>query len=609
MKDRVTLRFRTSRYARESEKTFEVTRDDWPVQVVTWLWPALEEYEKATSLTPPHLTVWDSLRHALPALSKVRSWGQFTTIPTSDLEVDDVRDLFMDIDDTFHRLWGQERGALRSSTSRRFLLRHLMQIRPDGTLNRVVRTYATKGRSNYKPRKLISDQVLRDEGAAVQAPLGALPHSNVAELKELTRLRLEADLQKISNACVQELDSYDRACGVLERIIHSKVNVLAKQSALQKINETQNKKAYRGLTLEEQDALITYYAQYDHTHGTPHVGNLFRGSDSISKRLSELMGIVPDRIHRCIRYQYFPHQTVLVAAILLLQIHTAWNVSSIIRMSASSIKVIKENQYLIQSYKDKTGDDTPPVFLEGSDNPAIKALKMLLNRLQMLKQRGWANESEDNLWIGPRISEKSMSKPVSNISKGLATIRERYDLPYFTFEQIRPQKLTLISIEKGPIAAAEVAGHSTFSTIGGYIDHLLSQRYSSAVNLEFQKRWEKEVALRISGKPIKNAIIPIGDGASCNDPESPPNKAWLDAGICNAKRCHSGDGCSNRVLVINSSTIQEVILTRKFYLANWQRLYANNPEAFSDIHLDKIEFNFHLYQYIKNGPYRHMLND
>jgi hypothetical protein len=198
---------------------------------------------------------------------------------------------------------------------------------------------------------------------------------------------------------------------------------------------------------------------------------------------------------------------------------------------------------------------------------------------------------------------------VSNLSKGLSALREKYDLPKFTFEQIRVQKLTVVSLEKGPVAAAEIAGHSFFGSIGGYIDHLLTRRVNSSINLEFQRRWEAEVLSHIRREHIKDPLVPIGDGSSCVAPNSPPEPTWLHAGVCDGARCHSGgSGCPNRVLVVDADRVIEVRLTKEYYERNWQRLYASNPEAFSAVHLPRMEFNLYLHEHLKTGPYRHLLN-
>lgn len=154
-----------------------------------------------------------------------------------------------------------------------------------------------------------------------------------------------------------------------------------------------------------------------------------------------------------------------------------------------------------------------------------------------------------------------------------------------------------------------MAGHSGFATIGGYIDHLVTRRINSAVNLEFQRRWELEHASSINYTDCDDAGSAIGDGSSCKDIKQAPDEDWMNAGVCDAQNCHIDAGCENRVLRINSDRIREVALTRRYYEINWQRLYAENPEKFVKTHVPRLEFNFCLYEYLKKGPYRSLLND
>ncbi|MDM0082918.1 hypothetical protein QTI17_20195 [Variovorax sp. J31P179] len=611
MQKKVVLQFESKRYGRKGSKAFTVLYDDWDPHVTGWIWPAMERYEKALDLSPENITNWDHLAHALPGLINVYSWPGFTSIPISELEVEDVRDLFMDIDDTFHRLWGANSGSLRSARVRAFLSDYLLKLRPDGMLLRVRGSFTPKARSKPLPRALISDQVSIENNAALRAPVGALPHANPAELKVLTKARLQADMQRISDACCSELAAYERACEVIENLRRSPMDGCNEARALKaKLTKGQRiKQAMDLLTPEQRVALIAHYVRLDSAPDASFSKPSYLGSSFLEDELSSLMGIQPDRFLRCVRYRCYPHQSVLIAAIVLIQIHTSWNVSSVMELKASRIQKLGGSQYLIQSLKSKTSDDTPSVFLEGDDNPAVIALRFALTRMQLLKARGWVEKSEEGLWLSPRSNyDSSRGLPVSNLSKGLKNLIARYSLPEFTFEQVRVQTLTIVNLEKGPIAAAEMAGHSNFGSIGGYIDHLVTRRTNSSISLEFEKRWEREIAERITRGPQPRSLMPIGDGASCTDPENPPNESWMQAGVCSSEHCHAGDGCPNRTLVINQSRIVEVLLTNRYYETNWQRLYAGNPQAFAAIHMPRMEFNLYLYKYLQKGPYRSLLD-
>ncbi|MET0351153.1 MAG: hypothetical protein ABW067_15280, partial [Rhizobacter sp.] len=151
MNEKLVLIFSAKRYGRTTSKTVELSYKDWEPSVNTWLWPALQRFAKHTEMQPPHVATWDLLSFGLPGLAMVPSWAAFTKIPIPDLEMENVRDLFMDIDDAFHRLWGADRGALRSAKTRSFLSDHLLEVRPDGALARANMAFCPKGRANHTP--------------------------------------------------------------------------------------------------------------------------------------------------------------------------------------------------------------------------------------------------------------------------------------------------------------------------------------------------------------------------------------------------------------------------------------------------------------------------
>lgn len=609
MVKKITLKFYAKRYGRVTFKDVDVAYGDWQPVVMNWLWPALEQFAKDTDLEPAYLTVWDVLSFGLPGLAEVPSWGVFAKIPIKALEMENVRDLYIDIDDAFHRLWGRDRGALRSATTRKFLADYLLELRPDGSLARARMAFHPKGREDYMPRPLISDSVRYDGGDAKDAPLGALPHAKPKEIKALQLRRMKADLDAISDACCRELDAYYRACAVQDAILAEDWDPAFIRAVLDTMPRRGLIDHLQALTTDQRRALVAHYLQVDNRLETPFEAAGNKGGAVLALELAKRMGIEPLDLQRCLRYRYYPHQTVLIAAIVLIQLATAWNVGAVIQLKKKDVHPLPSGGYLIQSIKEKTGDDTPMVLIEGHDHPAARALRFVLERLESLVLRGWADVNEQCLWLSSESNfEFSRGQPISCLPKSLKTIRERYDLPYFSFEMLRTQKLTVVSVEEGPIAAAELAGHSTFATIGNYIDHLITRRINSSINLEFQRRWEEEVAARIAMKPVSMPLMPIGDGSSCLDPSTPADEAWLSGGVCDGAHCHEDGGCPNRKLVIDRERVEEAVLTRQYYDSNWNRLYAENPHAFAEIHIPRLEFNMYLVEYIKKGPYRHLIN-
>lgn len=612
MNTKLELHFFETRYGNRSIHKVVVQKADWPNDVVGWIWPALVDLAKQSVLQPSAKTTWDHLRHAIPALSHVKSWRRFAAIPITDLEVEDLRDFFIDLDAAVHTIWNIDSAAVRSATLRRFILEYLVSATGNESLSRVRATFVPRPRHKPNHRPLIDDIVEVQNGKALAPPIGAIPHSTPKQLKEETRKRLTSTIERIQVACLRELDDYEYSRSVVQELRDRPVDHAAERSVLQKIPKGKgtfrNEHLYEA-TPSEWEALISHYLRKDFHTDAKFEDSGYTGSSLLEDDLSLRMGLSPMPFIRCSRYEYYPLQTTLIAAVVLLQSVTGWNASSVLRLTADGITPLAGGGYVVQSIKQKTGLDTPPVLLEGDDNPGVIAVRFLLGRLERLRSRKWAQPHERKLWLSPRSNyESRRGQPISNVAKGLAHLIKKHDLPKFTFEQLRVQTLTVISITSGPVRAAEVAGHSTFSTIGGYIDHLITQRINSSVNLEFQKRWEKEVLAKISNRPLVNPLIPIGDGSSCVNPKSPPDRNWLEQGICQAVYCHAGSGCPNRVIMIDRTRIQEVLLTAQFYQVNWKSLYAANPKEFAEIHLPRIEFNFLLKNYLEQGPYRQHIN-
>ncbi len=326
----VVLAFTAKHYGRAGFRQVILTFDDWEAAVANWVWPALQALERRCKASPPNITMWDELKVAIPALGKVRSWAQFTSIPVSDLEVLQVRDVFIDIDDTFHQLWGSG-GASKSSRVRTFILDYLMVIRRDGKLGRVAGSFAPKRGRPKNPRKLISDQVVMRDGRA-HAPVSALPHTTPEKLKAETHKRLQDDLDVIAQACLRELDEFESACAALERLASRSRDEAAEMSAAEKLKDRESTVVRNCELLSEVErvALITCYLHQDRQLGKFETPD-YEGSKALARQLSSEMGIEADRFIRCSRYRYFPNHTVLVAAMLLIQIETAWNIRATLK--------------------------------------------------------------------------------------------------------------------------------------------------------------------------------------------------------------------------------------------------------------------------------------
>jgi len=98
-------------------------------------------------------------------------------------------------------------------------------------------------------------------------------------------------------------------------------------------------------------------------------------------------------------------------------------------------------------------------------------------------------------------------------------------------------------------------------------------------------------------------LYPVGDGTACSDPAAPPFDDYLVGGICDAKRCHAGDGCPNNKVHVDRDAVEAALRLNIYYRSNWARLCASNPEAFAAYHLPSILFNGALIAVLEGGLY------
>jgi len=138
----------------------------------------------------------------------------------------------------------------------------------------------------------------------------------------------------------------------------------------------------------------------------------------------------------------------------------------------------------------------------------------------------------------------------------------------------------------------------------------------SSINFEFSRRLEETVIFRLQevgklgdidcdkGLVRESLLMPIGDGSYCTNPKTAPDSAIINDGLCSALTCHVGEGCPNRRIVIDNSSLESLIRKRKYYIDNWARLESNNPSAFREFHWESMLFVFGLYHYIFNSSYR-----
>lgn len=578
-----------------------------------WVWKALihsAQLSEARRLQKPEV---GAVKKALESLSRNIRWRQLGNLALEKLQVDDVVEMFalLEEDIDLEATLGRHSKHSRSLRTRKLLLVYLdAQLSPVADKTRKLFRSRLRVDRRADHRVLISDQVIDGDGELLP-PVGALSHTNIADLRRKTEEVLNRPLEMILTAARKTLSQND-----------------AKEHRLSTLKSEEFDRELAGAickhTAEHPGALMNSRL----VDNAP-VRELVKAYLNAFEVLTE-EGERPLKIHisRCVemtqfltgqtgmkkaeggelfRYALFDFRTLL-ACFLILQCHTKWNAASVLELRKDWISGRKA-PFSIRSFKTRTNSHTPIVHVERSDVDVVKALELLVSRLELMQRYGWVAADESRLWINARFARTGSGvKIYVGWNDELRSFRSDHGLPHFTFEQIRVQTLTAISVKAGGLAAKEAAGHASLATTSSYIDQLVAHRFSSAVNLEFQRRIEAEIerAANVSTDQL-NLLRPIGDGASCIDPTTPPIDAYLDHGACDAKHCHSGAGCPNRAIVVNAQTVEEALRMSDYYRANWKRLAEGNYEAFLHWHVPAIAFNFGLVGVLERGPHARLV--
>lgn len=607
--ERIGVQTRRKHYGKVYPAELSFEPHEFSANSCSWLWPALLALRRKSQLRP---LVSDTVRHlqiGLASVEVLQSWGSLCAKPPRMATLDDVLRLFSELEDTLattYRHAPRQAGRV-SAVTRRFVRDYLRAAGADGRLQRLSSVYRTQLPIKSSSRALISDAPGRGK-----APLGAIPHSSIGDLKSKSSQLLEEDLERIKAACRAEIARYHAAVRTLHKlrsVTDPKVEIEWLRAQLRGAY-LRRRELITGPHSEVAIAMMLQLAArlappLDAAQGT------YAGSWTAVTKLKPMIDGFGQNILQIANVEVAPPVTVLTAAAILLMAHTQWNFSSVLELTADDIDA-RALPYRLQSIKTKTGDATPPALITAADHDALLAVRLLQERLTLLKQRGWVPETEVRLWLSSTRILSGNPDNVAHWQSGLKKIIERYKLPHFSYEQIRNQTVSMVVFNSGSLEDGQLAaGHASLSTTHRYVHGVLMQRRNSAILLEFEKRFDATVRFMIDPETVpadqRLVAYPVGDGSSCGDPQHPPDDKWLASGVCNAKHCHSGKGCEHRLLHIDEPRLEELVHTRRFYRSHWRRLHAQNAAEFETYHLNAMLFNLALYGYIERGPYRHLL--
>lgn len=602
------------------KKIEEVDFADCKVPVESWVAAALGRAAAASSLKPLGISIVSKYQKVLRGLANSPEWLHCASISPEVLTVENLVDAIKCIDAYVSTLDNITKASKSQvSYHLRRLLVDFAKYYEVPRVSRLRVIYRTPHVSRPAGRKMISDWA--SLGSDVPYPVGATPFNSSSELREKIAAKIAGTLGEIKIAAMREINDieeihqrYERLFGssevsvdIVERLLEGLANrkcILNTKKFTEWINSLPISVLAAAYWKISQDALN---------------GRLEGLSQFRCLRAGEIVEYIKGECLQGCRIDLFAEfvgnkiidQRGMLGCLIILQIHTGWNVNSVLEMDADGIQKNDSEGYFIQGYKSRTAEDTPFVEVLASDSEAIRVIHILLSRLDAMKLLGWVSSNEKRLWLNSRWARSGRSHPFVGWGALLSMFCKRHGLVQFSSEQLRVEVLASHGIVGGGLEAARhVAGHASINTTAIYLDQLLLQRLNSSYALEFERRLEKSVRYRMGQEQELNSesdlLYAIGDGTSCSDPFNPPEAAFIEHGVCSGAGCHQGEGCAHRRILIDRTRMEEAFRTKRFYEECWRDLLSANRECFLKIHIPAMLVNTALIGIIENGAYRHI---
>ncbi|MQR01115.1 hypothetical protein [Glaciimonas soli] len=523
------------------------------------------------------------------------------------------------LEDNFN--WGPAVKARASMHFRRSMIDEI----PDGafgeSLSRHNLSFQTKLTGRHPPRATLSEMDVCPDGSGL-SPIDAIPHTNVRDLRSQISQRLDLDLNKLINICISEIDFWAETRKKLVDLgsrRYSKLELAVACNFLKYGADTHRNIRIVGSIKPRR--LIGACAQVCQDKELVKAGFVkLRGMPlAIGSNVLEILGLDKEQVHKVPAAQILQlplrvHYYEIAAAFVLLLANTAWNANSLRQMPVTCIQRVK-NGFVIQGFKRKTGQHTPEVFIDSANKGGIQALELILWNHAQLKSFGFIAENDHNCWYAwPRSRIKHQTEAIEDLGRAIKLWVSKYGIRRFSLDQIRTHMLVRIAVSHGTAEAARaVAGHSSISTTGSYLDQFLTNLLSKSINLEFQRRIEAQVAFNSEATSLQpettdNEVRPhsslfksVGDGTTCSNPRNPPNPSWLSDSQCDARSCHLDGGCTNNRIEITKDRLEEIVRLNFYYQNHWRHLYQENSEKFEKFHGQAILFNSALFEYLKSS--------
>lgn len=539
-------------------------------------------------------------------------------IPPENLTSIDIASL-LSIADT-HLLNNDNAASTRKKSYYDFQ-KFIFEYLPKEKLTKPIDRHTTKYKAaiiqiEERTRTTLNSTPNKFDQSGVGYHLEAIPHSSYNDLIDKSIEKINNDLNRIIDGATKDLEE--------GKMLREKINKLSQKTQSIEINSIVERFIfkpgmttvdYRNTSSIHKEDILTAYLHLTAKHNLLSCNAPAFYKCILSKQFNYLSS--PD-------WPALPSIQLLAmnkrlcsvechAIFILLLCRTGWNKESLGNLTVDGIRKLENGDYELQSYKSKTDDDTPTVFIDKSESKVIYALRCIQwNRLRLIRL-GFLDQRDKRLWFAWGSGLKKYEHQSVSLFLIPYPFIKRHKLFNFSLDQIRQQVLNQEFYNNNSVETTRrIAGHRGITTSGRYLRNFLSHKINSSLMLEFQKKLETKVLWNLGSKLVQHVngfnLIPVGDGSLCRDPATPPSWVKLEPdGICNAMHCHGEEGCPNNEIIIDENRIEEVVRKNHYYKNNWKRLHSENKEKF-DLQIAPIAiFNSALYDFIKNSSHGHIL--
>lgn len=335
------------------------------------------------------------------------------------------------------------------------------------------------------------------------SPLGAVLHKNYLDLIEKSANILQADLNKIIEACNHDLlVSHQNRIKIqgLECENLTSDQQIEVMSTLFKAPSTRTTRILNNCSAEN---ILAVYRKGVLQHDQPMNRNGIFRLHRLSRNCAAI-GLLGGKGY--LRQTFFSPERLttleLQAIFILLLCRTGWNQDALVAMDRDGITSSQDGfAYVLQGFKEKTDDDTPAVFIEKTEVDVIYALELLVWNFEQLRFFSLLSLDNKNIWHSWTNVDLFSGRQSTIIQVTPVDFVERNVLFKFSLSQIRRTVLCLDAYKsKSFETARQRGGHSRLGTTGRYLDQFITRNISSSVNLQFQIDLENKVDFNIKSR-------------------------------------------------------------------------------------------------------------